>query len=126
VKQAVETAQKEQQASIALTEAEKLRAAKKYESAYPVFKQVAKAYAGTPSGDKAAAVVKQYESDAAFMKQIGDKQASGKAKAALSIARGYAGAGRKDAAMKKYQSVVADYPNTEWAKTAEAEMEKLK
>jgi outer membrane protein assembly factor BamD (BamD/ComL family) len=91
-----------------------------------MFKQLAKAWAGTPSGDKSAAAVKQYESDAAFMKQLGDKEAGGKAKAALSIARGYAGSGRKEAAIKKYQSIVADYPNTEWAKTAEAEMEKLK
>ena len=91
-----------------------------------MFKQLAKAWAGTPSGDKAAAAVKQYESDAALMKKLTDKESGGKAKAALSIARGYAGSGRMDAAIKKYQSIISDYPDTDWAKTAELEMAKLK
>jgi thiol-disulfide isomerase/thioredoxin len=126
VKQAVEAAQREAHASVAVGEAEKLRAAKKHEQAYPMFRQLAKAWVGTPSGDKAAAVVKEYESDAAFMKGLNAKEAGGRAKAALSMARGYAGSGRTDAAIKKYQSIITDYPNTDWAKTAETEMAKLK
>jgi hypothetical protein len=121
-----EKTQRESQASAALGEAEKLRAAKKHEQAYAAFKQLAKTSAGTPTGDKAAAAVKEYESDPAFMKKQTDKEAGGKAKAALSVARGYAGSGRTDAAIKKYQSIIADYPNTEWARTAETEMAKLK
>ena len=70
--------------------------------------------------------MKQYESDPAFVKKVTDKEAGGKVKAALSIARGYAGSGRTDAAIKKYQSIITDYPNTEWAKTAEMELAKLK
>lgn len=121
-----EKTQREAQASAALGEAEKLRAAKKHEQAYAMFKQVAKTSAATPAGDKAAAAVKQYEADPAFMKKQTDKEAGGKAKAALGVARGYVSSGKTDAAIKKYQSIVTDYPNTEWAKTAAAEMAKLK
>jgi thiol-disulfide isomerase/thioredoxin len=121
-----EKTQRESQAAAALGEAEKLRAARKHEQAYAAFKQVAKTSAGTPAGDKAAAAVKQYESDPAFAKKQADKEAGGKAKAALGVARGYASSGKTDAAIKKYQSIIADYPKSEWAKTAETEMAKLK
>jgi thiol-disulfide isomerase/thioredoxin len=124
-KKAVEAAQREAQASTALDEAKKLKSAKKDESAYPAFKQIAKAFAGTPSGDEAAAVVKAYESDAAFMKKINEKEASGKGKAALSMARSYAGAGRTEQAKAKYQSIIKDFAGTAVARTAQTELAKL-
>jgi thiol-disulfide isomerase/thioredoxin len=126
VKQAVEAAQKEAQAATALDAAKKLRDAKKHEQAYEQFKLAAKAFAGTPSGDDAAKAAKAYESDAAFMKRITDQQVGGKAKAALSVARSYAGAGRKEQAKKKYESIIAEYPNTDYAKTAQAELNAMK
>lgn len=121
----IETAQKESQAAPALADAEKLQAAKKHEAAYARFKQVAKAFAGTPSGEKAAEAVKEYEADKAFMQALTNKAAGGKAKAALSIARSYAKAGRKAEATKKYHSIIKDYPGTEQARTAQFELKNL-
>ena len=121
----IETAQKESQAAPLLAEAEKLRAAKKNEAAYPRFKQIAKTYAGTPSGDKAAEVVRAYESDKAFMQALKNKASGGKAAAALSMARSYAKAGRKAEATKKYQSIIKEYPDTTQARTAEFELRNL-
>jgi thiol-disulfide isomerase/thioredoxin len=126
VKQAVESAEKEAKAANALDAAKKLQAAKKHEQAYEQLKLAAKAFAGTPSGDEAAKLAKQYESDAAFMKRLTDTQVGGKAKAALSVARSYAGAGRKEQAKKKYQSIITDYPGTEYAKTAQSELNAIK
>ena len=125
-RKAIETAQKEAQAAPALAEAEKFRAAKKHATAYPRFKQIAKAYAGTPSGDAAAEVVKEYESDKAFMQSLANKQAGGKAKAALSMARSYAKAGRTAAAKKKFESIIKDYPGTPQAREAQFELRTLK
>jgi tetratricopeptide (TPR) repeat protein len=125
-KKAVEAAEKESQAANALDAAKKLRAAKKHEQAYEQLKLAAKAFAGTPSGDEAAKLAKAYESDAAFMKKMTDQQVGGKAKAALSVARSYAGAGRRDQARKKYESIIAEYPNTDYAKTAQTELSALK
>ena len=126
VKQAIESAEKDAKAANAVDAAKKLQAAKKHEQAYEQFKQVAKAFAGTPSGDEASKLAGAYESDAAFMKRLNDQQVGGKAKAALSVARSYAGAGRKEQAKKKYQSIIAEYPNTDYAKTAQTELSALK
>ena len=125
-KGAIESAEKEAKASAALDEAAKHRTAKRHEAAYPAYKDVAKTYPDTPSGAEAAAIVKKYESDAAFMKRLNETQAGGKAKAALSLASGYAKAGKRDLAAKKYQSVIKDFPGTSYAKTAKEELAKLK
>lgn len=125
-RKAIELAQKESQAAPALAEAEKLRKAKKHESAYPRFKQVAKAFAGTPSGGKAAEAVKAYEADKAFMQKIAAREAGGKAKAALSVARSYAKAGRQADAVKKFKAIIQDYPGTEQARAAQTELNLLK
>ena len=125
-RKAIELAQKESQAAPAFAEADKLRKAKKHESAYPRFKQVAKAFGGTPSGNKAAEAVKAYEADKAFMAKIAAREAGGKAKAALSVARSYAKAGRKDAAIKKFKAIIQDYPGTEQAQAAQTELNLLK
>ena len=125
-RKAIELAAKEAQAGPALAEAQKLRAAKKHDTAYPRFKQLAKAYAGTPSGAEAAKVVKAYEADKAFMAKVAAREAGGKAKAALSVARSYAKAGRKDDAAKKFKAIIKDYPGTEQARAAESELKLLK
>lgn len=123
---AIAVAQKEAKAAPELAAAEKLRDAKKREAAYAKFRQVAKAYAGTPSGDKAAAAVKAFEADKAFMKSLAARESAGKAKSALSVARNYAKAGRTAEAAKKYKSIIADFPGTEHAATAQAELDALK
>lgn len=125
-RKAIELAQKESQAAPALAEAERLRKARKHESAYPRFKQVAKAFVGTPSGDKAGEAVKAYEADKAFMQKIAAREAGGKAKAALSVARSYAKAGRKAEAVKKLKAIIQDYPGTEEARSAQTELNLLK
>ena len=90
------------------------------------FKQVAKAYAGTPSGAEAAKVVKAYEADKAFMAKVAARETGGKAKAALSVVRSYAKAGRKDDAAKKFKAIIQDYPGTEQGRAAQTELKLLK
>jgi hypothetical protein len=54
-----------------------------------------------------------------------EREIGSKAKSALSLARGYAKAGRKEQATKRYESVIADF-RTDYAKTARAELQQLK
>ena len=126
VKKAIEVEQREAQASTALDGAKKLRDAKQHEAAYPKLKTVAATFPNTPSGEEAAQLAAAYESDAAFMKGLTEKESGGKARAALSIARSYVTANRKEQARKKYKEIIQTYPGTEHAKTAQAELDKLK
>ena len=81
---------------------------------------------GVRTPEQAAAIAKAYETDPAFQKRRADEAAGKKADAALQVARTYVAAGRKDDAVKKYKSIVAEFPNTEAATTAAAEMAKVK
>ncbi len=109
----------------ALATAQKLKAAGKHELAYPQFKAVAKAFAGTDAAKTAAAEVATYEKDAAFVKRVNEQDSAVKAKGALSMARSYAKAGNVDQAKAKYQSIITDYAGTSVAKTAQEEMAAL-
>lgn len=119
VKAAINSAEKNANANVALDEAEKLKSDKKDALAYPRFKQVVSAFPGTSAAATAAEAVKAYEQDSAFMGQLKASGDSTKAKAALSMADNYRKAGRTEAAKAKYQQVVDQFPGTAFADTAQ-------
>lgn len=124
-KAALAEAERQSRAADALTAAEKLRADAKHEQAYLRFKTIAKDFACTEAAATAEAVVAEYEKDPAFVKKALEAFAGDKARAALSMADSYARNGRTDAARKRYQQIIADYPGTTWAEEAKRGMEKL-
>ncbi|HWE96064.1 MAG TPA: TlpA disulfide reductase family protein [Tepidisphaeraceae bacterium] len=120
---AAEAADRNAKADEALAAAVKLKDAKKDDLAYAHFKQVAKDFADTDAATTAAGEVKAYEKrDPDIMKRANESAASGKAKAALSVAQSYRRAGRADLAKAKYQSIITDFPGTSFAETAKEEM----
>ena len=125
VRQKVESAERAARADEALAVAVDLQKQKKDELAYARFKSVAKEFAGTSAAALAAAQVQRYEGDAAFVKRVADKEVGGKARAALSMARSYRTAGKSEQARQKYQSVIAEFPNTQYAETARQELSAL-
>ncbi len=121
----IEAEKRNTAAAAALETATKLKAAGKDEQAYPLFKSVAKTYAGTAPGTTAAAVVVEYEKDTAFVKRVNEAAGGAKAKAAMSMAASYVEAGRTDLAKKKYQEVIDQFPGTSYEATAKTELAKL-
>jgi hypothetical protein len=86
---------------------------------------VAANFAGTPAGDQAKTEVAEYEKDAAFVAKVNNSAAATKAKAAMGLAAGYEKAGRVDLAKQKYQDIIRAFPNTTWAKEAQAALDEI-
>jgi hypothetical protein len=120
-----EAAQKAKAAEDELAIAKRFKADGKSEQAYLKFKTVAASFAGTPAGDQAKAEVAEYEKDPAFVAKVNDSAASAKAKAAMGLAAGYEKAGRVDLAKQKYQDIIRAFPNTTWAKEAQAALDEI-
>jgi thiol-disulfide isomerase/thioredoxin len=118
VKQQIEADHAEAAAAEELATAKKLQAEKKDDLAYPRFKAVATGYANTTAGVEAAGIVKTYEANTAFMKQLADKANSKKAASMLSMADNYKAAGNAAQAKAKYQEVINQFPDSAWAETA--------
>jgi thiol-disulfide isomerase/thioredoxin/outer membrane protein assembly factor BamD (BamD/ComL family) len=125
-KAALETADRNKKADALLASAQQLKDQKKDNAAYPAFKNIVTLMPNTDAAAKAAEAVKAYESDAAFMKQYNETVVGSKAKSALTLADTYRRAGRKDIARQKYQAVIDDYPNTDYATQAQKALDELK
>ena len=121
-RQAAEAADKAARCDEALAAAMALQKEKKDDQAYFRFKAIAREFPGTDAATTAAAQVKKYESDKAFVKRVIEKESATRAKAALSMARSYKGARKLDQAREKYQSIIADFPGTTYADTARQEL----
>ncbi|HET6249907.1 MAG TPA: redoxin family protein [Tepidisphaeraceae bacterium] len=110
----------EAKAAEALAEATKLQSASQDAQAYAAFKSVAATYAGTPSGETAAAQVKAYDAkDPTLASKAGEAAAAGKARGLLSLAETYERQGDVGKARAKYQSVIDAFPGTSYAKKAQ-------
>lgn len=109
----------------ALALADKLRGDEKHTEAYPRYKAIVKDLGGTEAATKAAEIVAEYEKDATFVKGAMEEAVGDKARAAMSMADSYARNGRVDAARKRYEQLIADYPGTSWAEKAQQAIEKL-
>jgi thiol-disulfide isomerase/thioredoxin len=125
VRKALDEAKTDKEATDALAVANKLKADKKDDLAYPRFKNIVKLYPGTSAASDAAAAVKAYEADTAFITKFNTKANTGKAESMLSMAESYKAAGNLDLAKKKYQDVIAQFPNTSWAQTAAKAIEEM-
>jgi tetratricopeptide (TPR) repeat protein len=125
VRQKIEWTEKTAKADEALAVATDLQKQKKDDLAYARFKSVAKDFPDTPAAALAAAQVRRYEADPAFVKRVVDKEVGTKARAALSMARSYRTARKTDQARQKYQSVIDDFPNTTYADAARQELTAL-
>ena len=125
VREKVESAEKAARADEALAVAQDLAKQKKDELAYARYKAIAREFPDTSAATTAAAALKRYEGDAAFVKRVGEKEATARAKAALSMARSYRTAGKTDQARQKYQSVIQEFPATQYAQTARQELAAL-
>jgi len=112
-------------AADAIAIAQRAKDAKNHDDAYLRFKAIARDFPNTPGAEAAAAEVKAYEADPAFVKKVGDNAVAGRATSLLKLAQSYAAAGRTDLARRKYQDVVEQFPNTPYAATARTELGKL-
>jgi outer membrane protein assembly factor BamD (BamD/ComL family) len=126
VREKVEAADKAARADEALAAARELEKQKKDELAYNRYKAITREFPDTDAATTAAAAVKRYEGDAAFVKRLSEKEASGRARAALSMARSYRTANKSDQARQKYQSIIQEFPNTPYAQAAQQELAALK
>jgi hypothetical protein len=126
VKEKIEGAERNANATTALVAARKLRDAGADEAAYRRFKGITLDYADTPAAKEAAEMVKKYEADPAFLQKLRDNAAMAKAKPALSVAENYAKNGMIPQAKKKYQEVIDQFPDTTYADTAKKALANLK
>jgi thiol-disulfide isomerase/thioredoxin len=120
-----EAADKASRAEEAIELAQGLQKQKKDDQAYFKFKAITRDFPNTDAAATAAAQVKRYESDKAFVKRVVEKESATRAKAALSMARSYKGARKIDQAKAKYQSIIEDFPGTTYADTAKQELASL-
>jgi len=125
IKGEIDAADKAEKAANALAMAQKLKAEKKDSLAYTRFKAIVTQFPGTPSAETAAAEVSNYEKDPTFVQKVSSSSAAVKAKAALNLADSYKTAGRTEMARKKYQEIIAQFPGTEWADSAQKSLTEL-
>jgi pentatricopeptide repeat protein len=97
----------------------------RYDKALSGFEQVAKDFAETEHGKKAAKKVEQMRADETVMVSIREGRAAKKCNGWLQMARGLVKNGKPDAARKYYQQIIDEYPGTSFADTARIELAAL-
>jgi tetratricopeptide (TPR) repeat protein len=101
-----------------LSDAEHLQMAGDDMAAYKRFKQIVSAYPETPAAASAQQAVSVYEQDPTFVQKAKDAAIATKANSVLGLADSYRRSGRADLARKKYESVIDQFPGTQFADTA--------
>jgi thiol-disulfide isomerase/thioredoxin len=124
-KQAIADQEKQARAQTALETAQKLQSEKKDAEAYSQFKQIVALFPGTDAATTAAQAVATYDQNPALVAKFTSEAQSKKAKSLLSMARSYASSGKSDLAMQKYQEVIADFPGTDYATTAQQALDSM-
>lgn len=110
------------------TAANQFHTQKRYYEAWMGFQRVARQYEGTQPAEDAKARIAEYEKDKEIWDEIQKSKAefaSRNAQNMLSLARMLVASEKFDTARKLYERVIADYPDTEEAATAKAELEAL-
>lgn len=110
----------------ALDEAGKLYEQKKYTHALKAYRLIAKDYQGTKIAESANAKVDEIEGSAAIMAEIRAESADRNAGLTLDMARVLAKHGARNDAIRYYERIVADYPESRHADAARREVEKLR
>jgi thiol-disulfide isomerase/thioredoxin len=122
IQKAIAQEKSEKAAADALAEANQLKSNKKDDLAYPKFKAIVKSYTGTAAATEAADAVKAYEGNTTFMSHYNNTVNRKKAEALLNLADSYKASGNTEKAKAKYQEVIDQFPNTEWATSASKAM----
>lgn len=119
-RKALDKGQRERDSVDWLNDAEHMQAAGDDMGAYKRFKQIIATYPETAAATSAQQAVSVYEQDPTFLQKMKDASVADKAKAALSLADSYRRSGRSDLARAKYQSIIDQFPGTQFADTAKA------
>jgi hypothetical protein len=110
----------------ALAKADKLFKEKQYAKAMKEYERVAKAYKGSDTGRKAADRLKAIKGDQKIMAVVRAEEARKKCENWLQMARTLAKNGKEAQAAEYYQRVLDEFPESEFADTAKAELDKLR
>ena len=89
------------------------------------YKKLVEQYADTPQGKEAKERLADFDSDEEFQKQLRECEAEAKCQGLFSLARSYRANKVFEVAQAKYQEVIDQYPNTDFAEEARGELEAL-
>ena len=122
----------EKQAKQLLEKANGLRKQEDYLAALALYDEILGKYATTPAGEKAREIARTLRADPAVAKKIETQLQAELERAAakecgnwLSMARSLARADSHKGARRYYRKVIEGYPDTNYAKTAQEEMDRL-
>lgn len=116
----------ESTAALSLKRADEALNKKKYDAAQKEYVRIVDKWPDTPSGKKAQAHLDRMQNDPSFSKEVRETAAAKKCKGWLQTARSLAKNDRVDEARRYYKRIIDEFPNTSFAETAQAEMDKLK
>lgn len=119
-KKALEAAEREKSAAMALAAAQELEARGNTKAAIVRYSAVARLFAETAAAEEAKAALDRLDAG----EGEGDS-AQAAAERLFKLAESYAAAGRKELAREKYEQIVADYPNSRHAAEAQKALDKL-
>lgn len=112
-------------ARAAYKRANKLYKQKKYSKAMRAFQEIAEQFKGTKSAKQAKAKLKKIKANSRIMRIIEKDKAERLSKGWLEAARILAQYGDKKDALKYYKRIIKKYPDTKYAKLAQAEKKLL-
>lgn len=110
----------------ALAKADNLLSEKKYAKAIKEYERIAKAFKGSDTGRKASAKLKGLKADAQIMGIVRAEETKKNCEGWIETARALAKSGKDNKAAEYYQKVLDKYPDSEFAETSRAELEKLR
>lgn len=108
-----------------LEKADGYYAKKDYSKALKAYEKIVKTYKGSEAAGAAAEKVKAMKADKAISAAIAKSDADKKARPMLDMAADFVKAGKVDAARDYYKKVIDQFPDSEYAKKAKVEMDKL-
>jgi len=116
---------KEVAARDALQAAEQRLADKDYVAAHQAFQSLIAKYAGTAAAKDAKETLARMEADPDIMQVVRQTEAARRAQNLLDIGRNLARTGNLNQAKEYFQKVVSEFPGTDYAAQAQAELNKL-
>jgi tetratricopeptide (TPR) repeat protein len=109
----------------AYDKAKKLLEKEKYAEAFKAFEQAAEDFKDSKYGKKAKEKLKELRSDKKIMAKVREAEEKSDCENWLQMARNLARSGKKGEAIEYYERIIKEYPESEYAQTAEKERAKL-
>jgi len=125
VRAAIRKANKATLAKKKYGEGEEALRVENYLKAHKKFEFIIKKCRGTEYAERARKRIDEMQSNAQMASKLKEQRTKKDCRGWLSMARNYAKTGSKDKAKTYYSRVLKTYPNTEYAKTAKAELNRL-